>query len=583
LKKIILLILSGLAYGLFSIAIVFASVQDKEVTLIYTGGTHAMLYPCDCPIEADGGVARRASLIKQLRQLYPDALVLDSGNFFSGGLLDQNTQNTQLDMQRAIINLSSMELMKYDALAVSGDEFNFGKKFLEEAIVKAKLNFVSANLKSGKVVPYIIKEAAGIKVGIIGLTNLAARPKAQGLEFIEPKAAIRASMQELKKKGVSLVILLSNLGESEDLKIIEDIPGISVVIDGYNRTEKAPYVKSGDTFILRSAKQGRRLGVAVLSIKDGKINNVSVEEKRVSDKISDDQNVLAILPRCFSDNDCKKEGLVGACKNAGENNATCLFNEAAKVSLTAIVPADCQTCDTKPAVNFLKKQFPGLDVAYVNYSDKRALKLIEDLKVEVSVLPVYLLGKEAAKEKNFDNLKSSLIDRGDYYMLNPEISGVSYFLNRDRIKGKLDLFISLFEKDSLAVLNAIKEFNPNLHLLTIVSDDKIEAARGSSEVEEDERAVCVQKYYPQSFWDYITCRAKNIGSSWWDDCALNLDVAKIKACARSDEGKTLLKENSKLAQELKVMFGPAYLLDNQSIFSTKGAPSNEEFKKIIKR
>jgi len=438
-------------------------------------------------------------------------------------------------------------------------------------------------LKFAKIAPYIIKEIAGVKIGIIGLTNPAAKLKAQNLEFIEPKAGLKASVGELKKKGASPVILLSNLGESEDLKIIENIPGISVVIDGHNRVDKAPFTKAGDVVILRSSIQGRRLGLAILSLKDGKINNISAQENRVSDKISDDPGILKILPRCFSDNDCKKEGLIGACQNAGENNASCLFSEAAKVSLAVIIPADCPVCDTKPVVNFLKKQFPGLDTSYINYPDKLAMKLIEDLKVPVSGLPIYLLGKEVAKEKNFDNLKSNLAERGDYYMLNPQASGISYFLNRDKIKGKLDLFVSLFDKDILKILNAVKEFNPSVHLLTVLNNDKIEAERGDAEVEEDERAVCVQKYYPKSFWDYITCRAKNIGSSWWDDCARNLDVNKIKACARGNEGIALLKENSKLGQELKIMFGPAYLFDNQNIFSTRGAPTKEELKKIIKR
>jgi len=40
----------------------------KEITIIYTGSTHGMVYPCSCPIEPDGGIARRATLVKQLRK-----------------------------------------------------------------------------------------------------------------------------------------------------------------------------------------------------------------------------------------------------------------------------------------------------------------------------------------------------------------------------------------------------------------------------------------------------------------------------------------------------------------------------------
>ena len=137
----------------------------------------------------------------------------------------------------------------------------------------------------------------------------------------------------------------------------------------------------------------------------------------------------------------------------------------------------------------------------------------------IKALPVYLLDKQIEKEKNFDNLRDKLERKGNFYMLKPEFGGISYFLQRKRIKGKLDLFISLYEKNTTNLLDIIKEFNPAVHFLAIEQDKGFEAARGNLEVEEYLRSVCVQKYYPENFWDYISCRAKNINSSWWQDCA----------------------------------------------------------------
>jgi hypothetical protein len=91
----------------------------------------------------------------------------------------------------------------------------------------------------------------------------------------------------------------------------------------------------------------------------------------------------------------------------------------------------------------------------------------------------------------------------------------------------------------------------------------------------------VQKYYPKHFFDYISCRAKNIDSSWWEDCLGNLDTSKIKTCSRSQEGLSLLRENIRLNKELEIMSGPTYLVDNQEIFSTGGNPTRDELKKII--
>jgi hypothetical protein len=57
----------------------------------------------------------------------------------------------------------------------------------------------------------------------------------------------------------------------------------------------------------------------------------------------------------------------------------------------------------------------------------------------------------------------------------------------------------------------------------------------------------------------------------------------IRTCARSEEGAGLLRENTALNKELKIMFGPTYLIDNQEIFSTQGIPSKEELRKILGR
>lgn len=571
------------AYFAFCVfSFVIRPLYAQEITILYTGSTHAMVYPCNCPKEPDGGIARRATLIKQLKKTYPDALILDSGNFFAGGLLDEYTQNTQLDMQRTLVNLKAAELMRYDALALSDDEFNFGAEFLEKNIAKTNLTFLSCNIEDAKASPYIIREISGLKIGIIGVTNPYVRQKATGIKFIDPKIAINQAVTELKNKGAAVVILLSNLGESQILNLAEDIKGIDIIIDGYERqTQNGPATKIKDALFLRPSWQARRLGKVSLTIRDNKVADYKAEELRLSEQIADDAEVLSILPRCFSDNNCKKKGYTGKCQNPGSAGSDCLFEKANKISLLIISSEDCLGCDNEALLNFLKGQLPGLTTSYLNYPGRKAKKLVK--KFAVTTLPAYFLDTEIEKEKFFDGFKANLEPKGEFYMLKPQFSGFSYFLGRKKIKGKLDLFLSLYDRNTAGLLDTIKEFNPTIHFLVIQREDNFEAANGNLEVEEYLRAVCVHKYYPEIFWDYITCRAKNIGSSWWDDCLGKINADKIRACARTSEGTSLLRENTGLNKELQIMFGPTYLLDNQEIFSTKNTPTKEDFKKILKR
>jgi hypothetical protein len=86
----------------------------------------------------------------------------------------------------------------------------------------------------------------------------------------------------------------------------------------------------------------------------------------------------------------------------------------------------------------------------------------------------------------------------------------------------------------------------------------------------------VKKYCPETFWDYIICRAKDIDSSWWENCLGKCDSAKIKACAQGQEGKDLLRQNSSLAKELQIMLGPACLSENQEISGCSAAKKNNK-------
>jgi hypothetical protein len=572
-------------FVIYALLFVINPCYASAVTIAYTGDSHAMLYQCACPIERDGGVARRATLIKQLKKISPELLLLDAGRFFAGGLTDEYSQNTELDRQRTEVNLKAIESMGYDAVAISDDEFNFGKEFLFSMAEKTKVPFLSCNIvpasgiKEGLFKAYIIKEISGIKIGVIGVTSPAAAGKSGGLEFADPKLSVAGAVEELKKQAVGTIILLSNLEEKESLQLIREVAGIDILILGRSHTRGDYFDRVGTTLIMKPGWQGRRIGVAALTLEGNKIVNYEVNERRLSQDIPDDPEIAAVLPKCFADTDCKKSGLTGICKDPGAIKSNCLFSKPREISLLIVTPKSCRACDTEKVIVFLKKRFPGLAVSYLYYPDTKADKFIRDLGIKE--LPAYFLSKEAETEKEFTGLKDGLEKKGDFYLLKPQIAGVSYFLGREAVKGRLDLFISLYDKNAASVLDSAREFDPAIHFLAVGQGKDFDAKSGKSEIEEYLRSVCVQKYCPGAFWNYISCRARNIASSWWEDCLKGFDAQAIMSCAKGEEGKALLSENIKLNKELQVMFGPTYLLDNQEIFTSSGEPRKEELREII--
>ena len=569
-----------IAVLIFSFLALMADIlYAKDVTVLYTGQTHAMLYSCSCPIYPEGGIGRRATMVKQLRKKYPDLLLLDCGAFTAGGQLDEYTQNIQLDMQRSEVNYKALELMRYDAVGISPDEFNFGREFFLKNARKNNPAYLSVNLDTDKVVPYIIKNSGGIKIAIIGLTSLSANQKAEGLK-INPSAQISGLVSRLKSDGAQVLIVLSTQGESEDLKLISKVKGIDIIFTGYRPLKSEVISKVEETFILRPSWQGRKLGKLTLKIENGRLSNCRVEELSLSDQLRNDPDIAAILPGCYSDVDCKAGNLRGICENPGALNAACFFAKPNRVNLFVINARDCVTCNVEPVLNLLRGKFPGLAIKNLDYPGKAAQKMIKYLSLES--LPAYVFPKSVETEDNFDSFKNDLQLINDFYVLKPQVSGMSYFLKREVKRGNFDLFFSIFDKDTDLLLTTLKEFDPRLHLLLIEKDGNFRAKNGIAEVEESLRAVCVQKYYPQKTWDYLICRSKNIHSSYWEDCLGGVDVSKVKSCARTAEGINLLRENISLSKQLQISSGPGYLLNNQEIFSSRGVPGKEEFRKILK-
>jgi hypothetical protein len=282
----------------------------------------------------------------------------------------------------------------------------------------------------------------------------------------------------------------------------------------------------------------------------------------------DDPQVKKILPRCFSDAGCKKEGLVGICQNPGTSGSSCIFSEAQRIDLFVVTAKACVTCNTEGIIKSLKKNFPGLSVNTLYYPDSaKAKKLVQDFGV--TGLPAFFMGNEVEKEPRFGDLKASMDLKGDLYYLKAKIFGYSYLIERKRVKGKLDVFLSLYdqEKDPVALLEVLKSMNPDIHFLAVEKDSGFDAMKGSAEVEEYLRGVCVEKYYPELFRDYLSCRARNISSAWWEDCLGKKGSSAIKVCAQGEEGRKLLKENIALGKELGIMLGPVCLTDNQEISS----------------
>jgi hypothetical protein len=168
--------------------------------------------------------------------------------------------------------------MAYDGVNVGEKDLMMGFKFLYEKSRRAKFPFVSANLidqKTGKTVfkPYVIKEVAGLRIGILGLLddqfNLMIRETDPGLKITEPLSALKATMKGLREY-CDLIVLLSQLGESKDKKLAGQNRDIDLILGGGGESKKAVTERINGTAIYRLEPRGGYLGRVDYSLADAK-------------------------------------------------------------------------------------------------------------------------------------------------------------------------------------------------------------------------------------------------------------------------------------------------------------------------
>jgi 5'-nucleotidase len=243
-------------------------------------------------------VARRATAIKTLSENAQGALlILDAGNALSGQYVSRLAQGQPL--------VEAMNAMQYDAMAVGNMDTMIGLEALRARQAEAKFAMLSANLVSADKQepyfdPYVILERDGVKIGILGLSNLEVT---QGVGLLDAAtitdstAAARQYVEVLRPQ-VDAVIVLSLLGIEFDKLLAEAVPGINVIVGGVSAQLMQEPTRVGDTLIVQQGYNGEWMGVLQASFDaEGVPSNYTETLITLGPEYADDADVAALRDR----------------------------------------------------------------------------------------------------------------------------------------------------------------------------------------------------------------------------------------------------------------------------------------------
>ncbi|MCD8305214.1 MAG: metallophosphoesterase [Prevotella sp.] len=234
----------------------------RELVILHTNDTHSCIYPlsanlADTLLAGRGGFLRRLAMIKEMRETYPDLLLIDSGDFSQG--------SPYYTLFKGDVEAGLMNRMGYDAGTIGNHEFDCGLdnmarvfRELDYPIVCANYDF-SGTPVEGLVKPYITLKRNGLKIGLFGLSpeldGLVATENYQGVTFLDPIAKANEMAAILREKEkCDVVICISHLGWNTDPAYIGDNQviaashGIDIFLGGHSHTylEKLEYINDAD-------------------------------------------------------------------------------------------------------------------------------------------------------------------------------------------------------------------------------------------------------------------------------------------------------------------------------------------------
>ena len=219
---------AGLVSAFPTLASAAAALEPDTIciSILHTTDLHGHILPTsDYDGNADrGGMARCVTQIRRWRRENPNSILIDVGDVYQGTEVSLHSKGELM--------IDLFNHLGYDAWVVGNHEFDWGVEPFHQALQRSRMpvlavntmlegktagEFPDAKHPYAKIQPSILKEIAGIKLAIIGITTPGMsfwlpREFTRGIDFQQPVEPVRRAIVRAKSEGAHAVVLTGHMG-----------------------------------------------------------------------------------------------------------------------------------------------------------------------------------------------------------------------------------------------------------------------------------------------------------------------------------------------------------------------------------
>lgn len=270
-----------------------AAAEAQTVDVMFLHDTHSHLNAFstaeDGRVQTRGGFAKIMTLIQEQKQVNPDTLLLDGGDFSMGTLIQVVFEEEAAELRMLgelgidVTTLGNHEFdyrssglaNMLDSAAASGDRVpamvlcNVDWETMDAEGLTEDQQLLKTAFENYGVTDYIVTEKNGVRIAITGVFGKDALDCAPtcALLFRDSVEAVRETVDSIhEKETVDMIVCVSHSGtwaddeKSEDEILAKSVPELDLIVSGHTHTSLETPIIHGNTYIVSVGEYGKNLG-----------------------------------------------------------------------------------------------------------------------------------------------------------------------------------------------------------------------------------------------------------------------------------------------------------------------------------